>query len=327
MVNLTSIPWPDIVAVGIRTTADGPFAEDVFWQFVLAERCFEIPGQCIDGPAFHELCAHLPGVDHEKVIRAMGSTSERIFRIWHREESRFCPGRDDLAARFRALVGKLGGAPAASPQVFDRVHAAWSAADRRYHNIEHLVDCLRELEAANAPPAVGPAGVVELALWYHDLVYEPLASDCEERSAQALLRDAAALAIPDARAQLAAELVRATAHAGAPAPGNPAADLVVDIDLSILGRDVLRFMDYDHAVEEEYCAVPVAAFRTGRRRFLAGLLARPQLFRTEQFRRRYEARARKQIEVLLASPRYRRAGGCSLLRGALAMFRRHRTSS
>jgi hypothetical protein len=119
MVDLSSLPWPDVCAVGIRTTADGPFAEDVFWQFVLAERCFEIPGQCVDGSAFDELCARLPGVDHEKIVRAMGSANERIFRIWHREDSRFRPGRDELAARFRALVGRLGGAPEAAPPVFD----------------------------------------------------------------------------------------------------------------------------------------------------------------------------------------------------------------
>jgi predicted metal-dependent HD superfamily phosphohydrolase len=211
----------------------------------------------------------------------------------------------ELSARFRALVGKLGGDPEAAPQVFDRVHAAWSAASRRYHNIEHLVDCLRELDASDAR---GPAvELAELALWYHDVVYQPLASDCEERSARALLDDAATLAIPDASAKLAADLVRATAHARArDASSSPAADLVVDIDLSILGRDFLRFMDYEYAVEEEYSSVPTVVFRSGRRTFLTALLDRPYIFRTEHFRGRYEQRARRQIEGLLATPRYRR---------------------
>jgi predicted metal-dependent HD superfamily phosphohydrolase len=333
MIDLSSLPWPDIVAVGIRTTADGPFAEDVFWQFMLDERCFEIPGQCIDGPAFDALCAHLPGADHEKIVRAMGSAEERIFRIWHREESRFCPGREDLAARFSALVGKLGGAPGdalgdalgdaseVASQVFDRVHAAWSAASRRYHSIEHLIDCLRELDAADARVPAVDLGLAELALWYHDVVYEPRASDCEERSAQQLLRDAVTLAIPDASARLAADLVRATAHTQiCEASGSPTADLVVDIDLSILGRDFLRFMDYEYAVAEEYASVPAIAFRSGRRRVLAALLARAHIFRTEYFRDRYEQRARKQIEALLASPRYRRYGGSGPLHRALAWF-------
>jgi predicted metal-dependent HD superfamily phosphohydrolase len=303
MTTLSSIQWPDVIAVGIRTTADGPFAEDVFWQFVLPEACVEIPGTYVDGPAFDELCARLPGLDAAKVARAMTSADERIFRVWHREESRFCPGRDELADRFRKLVGKVGGDPDASPPVFERVYAAWSAEPRRYHGTEHLVDCLRELDAVSAP--VPTADHVELALWYHDVVYEPQRSDCEERSALALLADAVTLAIPETTARVAANLVRATAHAQAHELSSLASALVVDIDLSILGRDVLRFMDYEYSVEEEYAWMSRLSFRFGRGRFLAALLARPHIFRTEHFRTRYEQRARRQLQTLLASARYR----------------------
>jgi predicted metal-dependent HD superfamily phosphohydrolase len=303
MANLSSIPWPDVVAVGIRTTADGPFAEDVFWQFLLRDGVVEIPGACVDGSAFDELRAHLPGLDSAKVIRAMTSTQERIFRVWHHVESRFWPSREDLAVRFRALVGKVGGDPDASSPAFDSLYAAWSADSRHYHDVEHLVDCLRELDAANA--RIPTADIAELALWYHDVVYEPGASDCEERSARVLLADAEKLGIPEASTKTAADLVRATAHAQGGALRTPAADLVHDIDLSILGRDVLRFMDFEYGVEEEYAATSTISFRRGRGRFLAGLLERPHIFRTEHFRGRYEARARDQIGALLASPRYR----------------------
>ncbi|HEY0986750.1 MAG TPA: hypothetical protein VGD80_06840 [Kofleriaceae bacterium] len=122
-----------------------------------------------------------------------------------------------------------------------------------------------------------------------------------------LLRDAVTLAIPDASARRAAELVRATAHAWARgAPSNAAADLVVDIDLSILGRDFLRFMDYEYGVEEEHSSVATVAFRCGRGRFLKALLARPHIFRTAYFRDRYEQRARTQIADLPATKRYRK---------------------
>ena len=80
---------------------------------------------------------------------------------------------------------------------------------------------------------------------------------------------------------------------------------MLDIDLSILGRDVLRFMDYEHGIAEEYAEVSTFTFRIARGRFLASLLARPRLFHTEAFRTRYEARARAQIAALLRSPRYR----------------------
>jgi predicted metal-dependent HD superfamily phosphohydrolase len=302
--NLSTIAWPDVLAVGIRTTADGPFIEDVFWQFVLDDGFVEIPGGWINGAELHELRDHLPGIDWEKILHATGSTRERIFRVWHREESRFCPNEEDLAARYRALIRKLGGDAAAAKPVFDRVHAAWGEERRRYHGIEHLVDCLRELDGAHATSPT--AELVELALWYHDVIYEPGAQACEERSAQMLLADVATLAIPVEAARAAADLVRSTAHASDSIETNtPATDLILDIDLSILGRDALRFMDFEYGVEEEYAAVSGIEFRVGRGRFLAALLARPRLFRTEYFRVRYEQRARVQIAALLASPRYR----------------------
>ena len=127
------------------------------------------------------------------------------------------------------------------------------------------------------------------------------------RSAELLRHDAATLGIPLARVRRAADLVRATAHVHAPAAcGDRATDLIIDIDLSILGRDPLAFMDYEYSVEEEYAAVPTATYRTARGQFLASLLAAPFIFRTPAFRARYEERARTQLRSLLDGPRYRR---------------------
>lgn len=299
---LSSILWAEVEAVGIRTTEDGPLGEDLFWYFVLRDGSIEIPGALVAEPELAEIDAHLPGLDYGNIIRATTSTKERMFRIWHHVDSRFRPDREALLARFRALVEKLGGNPNAAVAPFTALYAAWSAESRRYHDLNHLVDCLRELDAANAP---APAeDLAELALWYHDAIYEAGAHDCEERSARLLASDAADLAIPGTVANAAAELVRATAHGRAATRSDLAAQLVLDVDLSILGKDPLRFMDFDYGVEEEYAAIPTRAFRTGRARFLATMLERDSLYLTDQFHARYEQRARLQIAALLASPRY-----------------------
>jgi predicted metal-dependent HD superfamily phosphohydrolase len=297
-----SIPWSEIMALGIRTTADGPLAEDLFWQVVLRDRCLELPGSAVGDRFLQELGEHLPGLAWHEVIAAMGSTEPRVFRLWHREGAHDGPGDGELAARFAALVGRLGGDRGAAAPVFERLRAVWSAAGRRYHGVEHLVDCLRELDRAAAVAEI--ADPAELALWYHDAIYEPGGQACEDRSAALLESDAAALGLAADAAALAVAAVRATAHA-VPAPRAPVTDLVLDIDLSILGRDALRFMDYEHAIEEEYAPSSVLAFRCARGRFLAALLVRPQIFRTPAFRERYEQRARAQISALLASRRYR----------------------
>ena len=300
--DIARIPWHDVTAVGIRTTADGPYADDLYWQFVLRDRVLELPGELVGDDMFIALRAHLPGIDWRKITRATGSTDERIFSVWHPGAQ--APDDAALRARFAALVARLGGRASGTADSFDQLHAAWRTGRRHYHELGHLVACLGELDAAAVEPAC--ADLVELALWYHDAIYEPGASDCEPRSAELLIAHAAALAIPASSARRAADLVLATAHTRCAAPrGDRATDLIVDIDLAILGRDVLSFMDFEYSVEEEYAPSSRFAFRIARGRFLASLLAAPTLYRTEQFRARYEQPARAQLGALLRSPRYR----------------------
>jgi predicted metal-dependent HD superfamily phosphohydrolase len=301
-VGARKIRWDELEAVGIRTTADGPLLEDVFWQFVLPDGVLELPGAWVDGAALAVMQRQLGGLDSLKIVRAMGSTDERIFRVWHAREPA-SRGEVVCAARFAALVGRLGGDASAADDVFRRLRDAWAAEERRYHDVEHLADCLHELDGARVAPEL--RDVAELAVWYHDAIYQPLARDNEARSAALLDEDAARLGIPRERALVAAGCVCATAHLAGAAPREPAADLVIDADLSILGRDALRFMEFEYAVAEEYAAVSRTRFIVGRGRFLDGLLASPSIFRSEGFRALYEARARANIAALLDSPRYR----------------------
>lgn len=226
--------------------------------------------------------------------------------VWHRDAARQVATRDRLGNRFRNLLTRLGGDGDVAVEIFDAVYGAWSADGRSYHGVGHLADCLRQLDSVE-PDGVAVDGV-ELALWYHDLIYDPRRHDNEERSAQRLLKDAVRVNLPLAAANAAADLVRVTAHmgaAGAAAPVTAETALIADIDLSILGQDALGFMDFEYGVEEEYAHVPKILFRCRRGQFLARLLERPQLFLTEAFRARYEQAARTQIAALLASPRYR----------------------
>jgi predicted metal-dependent HD superfamily phosphohydrolase len=156
--------------------------------------------------------------------------------------------------------------------------------------------------SAGAEPCI--ADVAELALWYHDAVYEPQKHDCEERSAELLSEDAASMISRD-RALAAAACIRATAYLADVEPSGPAAELVVDVDRSILGRDPIRFMEFEYGVAEEYASTPSTRYFLERGRFLAALLASPSVFHTSCFRERFEARARANLAALLSSRRYR----------------------
>jgi predicted metal-dependent HD superfamily phosphohydrolase len=186
------------------------------------------------------------------------------------------------------------GAPAPAGLLDDLV-ARHGEPGRSYHTLAHVLDCL-EKTAITREIQDDPAAV-ELALWFHDAVYDPRRSDNEERSA-ALAEEALARPLGGERAARVAELVLATRHRAPPPPGDAA--VVVDADLSILGAAPDAYDAYAEAVRREYSWVPGFLYRRRRAKVLRSFLARDRIFTTEPFHERYEARARANLERALA---------------------------
>ena len=200
----------------------------------------------------------------------------------------------ELSRRFSELVRRLGASSDPQP-LASTLLAAWAEPARRYHNLDHLRDCLAELDRS---PAEGiDRDRVEAALWFHDAIYDPRAADNEARSAEWARRALAELGIPPAVGDDVSRLVRLTDHAG-PAP-DAASRLLCDIDLAVLGREPEAFDAYDRHIREEYAWVSEPAFRAARAAVLAGLLSRSPLYQTEHFRGRYETAARRNLSRAL----------------------------
>lgn len=167
----------------------------------------------------------------------------------------------------------------------------YSLPDRFYHTTEHLRSCFEVLDHMVAKlPGIGN---VELALWYHDFVYDPKRSDNEEQSA--MLAESRLLHITtQGVASLVAELIRATKHAHEPKTRE--AQVLLDVDLSILGSAPAVFDRYEENVRKEYAWVPDDAFREGRGAILQGFLARPRIYATPEFlNSSYEPQSQKNL--------------------------------
>lgn len=201
--------------------------------------------------------------------------------------------------RLASLVRRLGASSDPLP-VADAALSDWAETGRAYHGLAHLEDCLVQLDAipeADLPRAAGARDRIEGALWYHDLVYDPRATDNEARSAVRAYDDLVGLGVAPASAREVARLIDATRHT-APA-ADEASRVVADIDLSILGRPQAEFDAYDGAIRAEYASIPDAEYRAARRRLLSGLLERAPLYATAHFRGRYEDAARKNLHRAL----------------------------
>lgn len=198
-------------------------------------------------------------------------------------------------ARWISLWSRLGASGDAAP-VFDELTAAYQEPVRAYHTTTHILHCLSEFDRSRSL-AVRP-DEVEAALWFHDAVYVPGAPDNEHRSA--LLAESAlsrAGASPTAARQI-GKLVLVTQHLSV--PSDPDAQLICDIDLAILGQDARAYDQFEQQIRREYAWVPEPTYRRARSEILDGFLRRRSIYQTEDFRRRYEQRARSNLESRLA---------------------------
>lgn len=202
----------------------------------------------------------------------------------------------DLATRWHRLTTPLVPDAARREAAFQELAAAYQAPTRHYHTLQHIAALLNRVEAADMQDPT----VVQLAVWFHDAVYNALKHDNEARSAdlaRAFLKDSA---LAPARQQRVAFLIERTADHTQPQPPDDA-DLLyfLDADLSILGAPEAAYWAYARQVRQEYRLVPDLLYRPGRRKVLAKMLAAPVLFRTPALRAELDAVARRNLQLEL----------------------------
>ncbi len=175
--------------------------------------------------------------------------------------------------------------------VFDELIARYSEPHRQYHTVRHLDECFAKF--AEIRPLAEHPGEVDVALWFHDAIYEKHSDQNEAKSAELAAATVRNAGTSTECAQRISALIMATRHAAVPEDID--AKVLVDVDLSILGETPERFDEYERQVREEYSWVPGFVFKRERRRILKEFLARSAVFNTDLFRERYEGQARANI--------------------------------
>lgn len=183
------------------------------------------------------------------------------------------------------------GANSSGAALLDQLLAAYAEPQRKYHTAQHLSVCLQLFDGVRTL-AQAPAEV-EMALWFHDAVYDVKASDNEAQSAQWAQRALAAAAVPPEVITRVVDLVMVTRHTGE--PSQPDQRLLVDVDLAILGAEVERFAEYEQQIRDEYSFVPGWLFRRKRKAILRTFIERPRIYGTDHFYKALEQAARRNL--------------------------------
>ncbi|MBW3617737.1 MAG: phosphohydrolase [Proteobacteria bacterium] len=174
-----------------------------------------------------------------------------------------------------------------------QLEAAYRQPHRRYHTLAHVQDCLARLARVEGL-APEERRILELAIWWHDAVYEPLRADNEARSAELALDNLEALGEPSLVRAEVARLILLTAGHEVDSDDRLGA-VLVSIDLAILGASPTDYDLYALAIREEYAQVPDPLYRAGRGATLRRFLQRA-IFPDPGFAAELDGPARANIE-------------------------------
>jgi len=186
--------------------------------------------------------------------------------------------------------------------VYSLLVEKYSEPHRAYHTFSHISHCLRELVAAKELADAGSLpknfDAVELALYFHDAVYDPDRGDNEAQSAE-FFKKVMSDGLSEALIEKVVRLILATRHTSVPKDDD--AKLLLDVDLAILGAAPGEFDEYEQNIRKEYRSVTKEAFNRGREAVLRMFLERPNIYHTEYFRNKFEKSARENLSRSLAA--------------------------
>jgi len=178
---------------------------------------------------------------------------------------------------------------------FDDLTRRYAEKHRYYHTLCHVDSCLMLLDEVGG--LVSDWLSLETAIWFHDVIYDPLRNDNEAMSAAYAKRFLKSIKIPDYEIAKIERLILLTKH-----PSDPLSEdekYLIDIDLSILGAETALYDQYEKWIRQEYAHVSDEVFRKGRGEVLRAFLVQEYIYHTDYFRQKLEKRARENLENTL----------------------------
>ncbi|HIK28867.1 MAG TPA: hypothetical protein IGR89_12505 [Oscillatoriaceae cyanobacterium M7585_C2015_266] len=178
--------------------------------------------------------------------------------------------------------------------LFDLV-SAYCSKERYYHTLGHIQQVLEIVEGMRTLVCNFPA--IQLAAWFHDVIYDPKATDNEERSAEYAATALKNLLLPQATIDAVTAMILSTKYHQV-SKEDIDTQILLDADLAILGADEPEYKFYSKAIRREYGWMPEEEYRQKRVQVLLNFLKRERIFFTKnKVFDELETRARRNIQA------------------------------
>ena len=185
--------------------------------------------------------------------------------------------------------------------LWQNIAIRYNEPQRAYHSLQHIQQLFGQFEQIKH--LFHEPHIIALAIYYHDVIYEPTRSDNELKSAEYVVESLTGYLSAEQCQHIYALIMMTASHqvdkwSDETNEGEKYSDAayLLDMDLSILGVSWSEYEHYAHAVRQEYAHVSDDDYRVGRMAVLKELLAHPTLYLTDYYYARLEKQARKNIE-------------------------------
>lgn len=182
---------------------------------------------------------------------------------------------------------------------YAKIYTKYTEPHRFYHNTTHIGNCLTELDSAR--DLAKQPDLVEFSIWYHDIIYSIEGADNEGQSAKFAYEVCSSAGLPKGFCDKVEKLILATKHDVI--PNGFDARIILDVDMSILGKPSKEFDEYERKIRQEYepviKRVSEKDFQFERLKVLSSFLNRAmdhELYLTDFFRDKYEKQSIKNLQ-------------------------------
>ncbi|MEH2269915.1 MAG: hypothetical protein V7K68_15995 [Nostoc sp.] len=198
-----------------------------------------------------------------------------------------------LFSNWQHTLQPFGVDQVAAEKAFNPLVVAYSTSGRYYHTLKHIDHVLSTIQILQG--YTNNLAAVQLAAWFHDVVYDTEAQDNEKRSADYAWELLSNLGIPESTINTVTRLILNTKDHQA-AVDDYDSQVLLDADLAILATNSVQYKEYAHAIRQEYGWVAEAEYITGRQQVLERFLLRSRIYFTPLMSEFAEPSARGNIQ-------------------------------
>ncbi len=198
----------------------------------------------------------------------------------------------NLRSDFSELLKNYSTVSVRNGELADWIIAKYSEKQRFYHNLSHVNTLL--FSAEDYKKSFNDYDSVRLAIWFHDVIYEPKSFNNETESAKIMVEKLTDLNFPKSLIEKIETMILATQKHDAALLGN-GGKLFLDLDLGILGAPESIYQKYAQAIRCEYSFVPKFLYRRTRAKILRSFLNRERIYFSDELYEKLETAARRNM--------------------------------